>query len=94
MRIFKQVLDITSKKTYQLLGNNIKVLSIKEQDGSLVMYFESDATDYQIIDRKPLTDVTVCVIGTGREFDVKEMEYINTVISPYGSVAWHCYVLY
>lgn len=94
MRILKQVLDITDRKTYQLPGDDIKILSIKEQDGNLVMYFETDATADEIIDRKPLTDVTVCVAGTGHErFDLEEMDYVDTVMSSYGLV-WHCYVLY
>ena len=92
MRILKQVLEITDRKTYILLGTKIKPLCVKEQSGNLVMYFETNASADEITDRVQQMPITVCIVGTGHlGNDLVVFDYIGTAMMPWGLV-WHCYV--
>lgn len=92
MRILKQVLTITDINTYALPGTKIEPLCVKDQNGNLVLYFETNATADEIVDRSPLTPITVAIAGTGHDRnDLDGFKYLGTAMMSYGLV-WHCYV--
>lgn len=92
MRVLKQTLEITDEKIYMLPGKNITPLCVKCQNNNLVLYFESDADDEELVEKNIPTPVTICVVGTGhKRNDLSDFNYLGTVIMPYGMV-WHCYI--
>lgn len=91
MRIFKQVLDITDKKTYSFPGYIVKPLCVKNQDGNFVLYYMTDA-DINNNEYNLHRDYTVYIVGTGHErTDVMGCDYLGTEVMPNGLV-WHCFI--
>lgn len=92
MTILKQILKPTDKETYALVGSNVRPISVKEQDGKLVLYYESDATPDEIFDKINMSFITVAIVGTGRQRDdLNGYQYINTVMMNALPLVWHCY---
>lgn len=91
MRILKQILDIADESTYNLPGMNVTPLSVQEQGGTLVLYFMTDATDFEIVYRSQTVSVRILIAGTGHErSDLADARYLGTVMMSYGLV-WHCF---
>lgn len=91
MRILKQVLDTTDRNTYLFPGTQVNLLCVKNQDGNLVLYFETNATADEIVDMNITTPFTIAIAGTGHERnDLHDFTYIGTEAMPYGLV-WHIY---
>lgn len=92
MRILTQIISSVGKNTYMLPGRNIKPLCVQYHNGNVVMYYESDATADEIIDRQLTTPTTIDVLATGSERnDLVGFDYLGSVTMPYG-IVWHCYV--
>ena len=92
MMILQQVIGLTDRKTYPLPGNEIVPICVKQMNDSLIMYFKTDATADEIVNKNPSTPITVCIVGTGLERDdLNGFDYLDTVTTSCGEV-WHCFV--
>jgi len=86
MIIYKYVLEIADRQIIQLgIKNPVKVLSVAEQKGNLVMWVQLDDENYNSF----ASDIEVNVIGTGNKFR-PDGDFIGTVIMSYGLV-WHVF---
>ena len=92
MWVLKQVLEIKDEERYSFPGKEIRLISVAEQRKNLVLYFETDATEDEIISRNKQAVGTIYIVGTGqqREDIPPDAKFIGTVVMSYGLV-WHCY---
>ena len=92
MRVLRQVLEIRDKKRYFFPGKEIRLISVVEHRKELVLYFETDATEEEILRRNKQAVGTIYIVGTGhqREDIPPDAKFIGTVVMSYGLV-WHCY---
>lgn len=91
--ILKQKLMIADEQILQLPGD-VKILSVGQQAGELVMWYETTA-GLQELQTGPQTEVTVRIVGTGHERnDTFDCSYVGTVQMNYGmqELVWHVYV--
>lgn len=91
MTILKQPLSIQDKQTLSLPGNKVEPISVKEQNGRLVMYYKTDLDLHSISQEGPFKDIVILIAGTGHtRSDIEKADYIGTVVMSNGLV-WHCY---
>ncbi len=91
MTVLKQELEITEKAGYFLPGNIIKPLTVAEQNGNLVLYFQTDVDPLEI-SKSPKKYIQIFIVGTGRKGDnIIYADYLGTVVMSYGLVC-HCYI--
>lgn len=88
MRVLKQVLEIKDEECYSFPGKEIRLISVAEQRKNLVLYFETDATEDEIISRNKQAVGTIYIVGTGqqREDIPTDAKFIGTVVMSYGLV--------
>lgn len=91
MKILKQILEIKDKAKYCVAGGFVRPLSVAEQRGNLVLYYETNASVDQFFPNNYCV-LTVYIVGTGHDRrDIPDnANYIGTVVMSYGLV-WHIF---
>ena len=85
MKIYKYELDITDYQNIDVGGAMPTILSVKEQDGKLMMWVQLEE-DY------PGTfNLDIDIIGTGNPYEPRlQSEFVDTVIMTSG-MEWHIF---